>query len=343
MKKGKTAVILFNLGGPDSLENVRPFLFNLFYDKNIIRVPNPFRWLIAKLISSRRTKTAQEIYKHMGGKSPILEETEKQRKALEQELKNKNIKIFISMRYSLPDSNEAIEQIKDYNPDNIILIPLYPQFSTTTTKSSVEDMMVKIKEINFKGNLDMLCCYPTNEKFIEAHAENIRNTISPLKNKNIKILFSAHSLPEKIIKQGDPYQWQIEQTVEKIIERLQIKDLNYKITYQSKVTPVKWLGPSTEDEIRVGAEEQKCIVVVPVAFVSEHSETLVELDIEYARIAAERKAEYFRVPTLGTSRIFISALAEIIKSFLKEEKNLVSSDKKTRICPTSFKGCICRG
>ena len=339
----KTAVILFNLGGPDSLENVEPFLFNLFYDRAIINLPNPIRWIIAKTISAKRTKIAQEIYKQIGGKSPILEETDKQAKALELSLKDKNIKIFISMRYSFPDSLETAKQIQEFSPNSIILLPLYPQFSTTTTGSSIQDMRKRLDEIDFKGNIISVGCYNTDEDFIDSHVENIQNTIKKVGNKNYRILFSAHSLPEKIIKQGDPYQWQIEQTVEKIVEKLAIKGLDYKITYQSKVTPVKWIGPATEEEIKLACLEKDSIVIVPVAFVSEHSETLVELDIEYAKIAEDLDTEYLRVPTLGTSKKFIDGLAKIIKSHLLEKKNIATSDKKIRICPENFSKCICKG
>jgi ferrochelatase len=204
-------------------------------------------------------------------------------------------------------------------------------------------MKKQLSARKFKGKLQTICCYNTDENFIDAHVLNIKETIKKLRNKNYRILFSAHSLPEKIIKQGDPYQWQIEQTVEKIIERLHIEQLDYKITYQSKVTPVKWIGPSTEEEIKLACDEVRAIVVVPIAFVSEHSETLVELDIEYAKIAKDRSVEYLRVPALGTSKKFIYALAQIIKSLLKEKKNIVTSDKKTRICPESFIKCICKG
>jgi ferrochelatase len=336
----KTAVILFNLGGPSSLGGVESFLFNLFYDKAIINLPNPIRWILAKLLSVKRKKTAQEIYSQIGGKSPILEETKKQAVALESVLQN--IKIFISMRYTFPDSKEVAQQIKKYNPENIIFLPLYPQFSTTTTASSIKDMREKLQEIGFKGNINTICCYYSDENFIDAHIENIKKTLTKLRSKNYRILFSAHSLPEKIIKQGDPYQWQIEETTRKIVEKLAIKNLDYKITYQSKVTPVKWLEPNTEDEIVRACRDKKSIVIVPIAFVSEHSETLVELDIEYAKIAAETSTEYLRVPALGSSKKFIHSLEKIIKSHLVEKKNIVTSNKKTRICPRNFNKCVCK-
>lgn len=343
MKNKKTAVILMNLGGPKNLDEVKSFLFNLFYDKAIIRLPNPFRWLIAKIISSRREETAKDIYKKLGGKSPILENTIKQADALEKQLNSdsdNDFKVFISMRYASPRSFEIIEKISNYNPDEIILLPLYPQFSTTTTGSSVADMMRWLDKLKEKTKI--ICCYYRNEKFIESHVRKINLTLAKVKNKNFRILFSAHGLPEKIIKAGDPYQWQIEETVRNIVPYLNIKDPDYKITYQSRVGPMKWLEPYTEKEIEEACKENKTIIIVPIAFVSEHSETLVELDMEYAEIAKKHNIEYLRVETLNNCGIFISGLAEMVKNFTNTTNFIVSSEKRTKICPENFKDCICR-
>lgn len=339
----KTAVILLNLGGPSSLKEVRSFLFNLFYDKAIIRLPNPFRWLVAQLISRLRENTAKDIYKQMGGSSPILAETISQKIALEARLNSKYIRVFIAMRYSKPFSYDSIEKVKEFSPDQIILLPLYPQFSTTTTESSIEDAKREINKAGLDIPIKAVGCYPINNSFIRAHITNIKDTLKKVKSENYRILFSAHSLPEKIIKDGDPYQWQIEQTVKQVVKGLKIKDLDYKITYQSKVTPVKWLEPFTEKEIKIACDEKKAIIIVPIAFVSEHSETLVELDIEYKEIADTKGVEYHRVPSLGTNPLYIEALFNIIKDFSKSQKNLVTSDKMSRICPENFNKCICKG
>ena len=347
----KTAIILMNLGGPSNLGEVKQFLFNLFYDRAIIRLPNPLRWFVAKLISSRRENTAIEIYKKLGGKSPILEETIKQKIALEDKLNNCNpsqthdddqYKLFISMRYSSPRSFEITKEISNYAPDEVILLPLYPQYSTTTTKSSIDDMLEQLDKINLKEKTKSICCYYTNSKFIESHVDKIKLTLEKVKGKNFRILFSAHGLPEKVIKDGDPYQWQIEETAKKIVERLNIENLDYKVTYQSRVGPMKWIEPYTESEIENACKEGKSLVIVPIAFVSEHSETLVELDMEYAEIAKRYKTEYFRVPALGNCEIFISSLEEIVKKFTLVTNFLVSSEKKSRICPENFIGCICK-
>jgi len=339
----KTAIILLNLGGPSSLDEVRGFLFNLFYDKAIIRLPNPFRWVVAKIISALREEKAKTIYSQIGGASPILSQTMKQKNALEQALNDQNSKVFISMRYSSPFSFDTSNKLKEYKPDEIILLPLYPQFSTTTSDSSIKDMVDSLNKINFKGDIKIIGCYPKNKEFIEAHASQIKEILKKQNSKNYRILFSAHSLPEKIVKDGDPYQWQIEETVKDVVKKLKIKDLDYRITYQSKVTPVKWLEPSTEKEIEAAASEQKAVIIVPIAFVSEHSETLVELDIEYKKIAEEKGIEYNRVPALTANEHFIKTLAGIVKSCMKTEKSFITSDKMTRICPTKFGKCVCRG
>ncbi|WP_347939179.1 ferrochelatase [Rickettsia oklahomensis] len=337
MKK-RIAIVLFNLGGPNSLESVKPFLFNLFYDKAIINLPNPLRYIIAKILSITREKKSQKIYSLIGGKSSLLQETQEQRLVLTEKLKQlvkEDFSVFINMRYSAPFAKETINQIKKYNPSEIILLPLYPQFSSTTTGSSVK---------NFLQNLDIpikvVCCYPLEEDFIKAHVYLIKEK---LYSKNFRILFSAHGLPEKIIKAGDPYSFQIKETVKAIVKELNIKDLDYKITYQSRVGPIEWLKPSTEDEIKLAGKLKKDIIIVPISFVSEHVETLVELDIEYKLIADRYEIQYTRIPTLGTNKIFINSLTNILLRFINNaDTNLVMSSSSTRICPNEFTKCLCK-
>jgi len=342
--KKKIAIVLFNLGGPDSLESVKPFLFNLFYDKAIINLPNPFRYIIAKIISTTREKKSQKIYSLIGGKSPLLQETEKQKLALSESLKQsikEDFEIFINMRYTSPSAKEVVKQIEKYNPTEIILLPLYPQFSTTTTGSSVK---------NFSDNLNInipvktICCYPTEEDFIKAHVSLIKEKLLGKNDKYFRILFSAHGLPEKIIKAGDPYSFQVEKTVEDVVKELNIKDLDYKITYQSKVGPVEWLKPNTEDEIEIAGKQKKNIIIVPIAFVSEHVETLVELDIEYKLIADKYNIQYDRISTLGINKNFINSLTNNILKFINNtsDKNSVTSASGTRICPSKFSKCLCK-
>ena len=284
----KKAVILFNLGGPDKLESVEPFLFNLFNDPAIISIPSIFRYPLAKIISKRRAPIAKNIYKEIGNKSPIFELTQEQATSLENNLKKKgNYKCFVVMRCWHPRAENVIKEVKEYNPEEIILLPLYPQYSASTSGSSIKEWNDLCKRENYKIKTKTICCYPTESNFLESHANLIKKTIKNLENKNFKLLFSAHGLPENKIKKGDPYQWQVEQTVQGIMDKLINENLDYVISYQSRVGPMKWIGPPTDEVIIKYSKEKKGIVIVPVAFVSEHSETLVELDIEYKILAEE--------------------------------------------------------
>lgn len=337
----RKAVILFNLGGPDSLDAVEPFLFNLFNDPAIIRLPFPVRWLIAKLISRRRAPIAQKIYAHMGGSSPLVSQTEAQKDALQSWLDlhadEDTFATFIVMRYWHPQSDAVAKKVREFNPDEIILLPLYPQFSSTTTASSFKDWRRAAKSAGVMTPTASLCCYPSERGLISAYARLIAPKLLELDGKPTRILFSAHGLPQKIVDAGDPYQWQIEQTAAQIVNRLARPGLDWKICYQSRVGPMKWLQPSTDDEIRRAAAENLNLVIVPIAFVSEHSETLVELDIEYAEIAKDAGiASYHRVETVGISAEFIAGLGEMV---LNLEANNISSNDGGRICPAKFGNC----
>lgn len=346
----KIAIVLFNLGGPNSLNSVKRFLFNLFYDKAIINLPNPLRFILAKIISITRNKKSQKIYSLVGNNSPILQETESQKAAITEKLKqtlNEDFKIFIAMRYSYPDSEESVRKINEYNPSEIILLPLYPHFSSTTTGSSIKDFIYSLykNKSEYSQHIKTICCYPIDDEFIEAHLSLIKQSLKKLKNKkSFRILFSAHGLPVKIIKAGDPYQWQIEKTVENLVSKLSIDNLDYKITYQSRVGPVEWLKPNTEDEIEIAGKEDKSLIIVPIAFVSEHVETLVELDIEYRKIAGKYKIEYIRTPALGTNKLFINSITKMVSNLVNygfDTKNLICSSINKRICPYNFTMCPC--
>ena len=333
----KTAVVLFNLGGPDKQESVKPFLFNLFNDPNIFRLPNPFRYLLARLISSRRTKEATEIYAEIGGKSPILEITNSQAEALQKELKNKGIenKVFVCMRYWHPMTAEVVSKVKDYNPDKIFLLPLYPQYSTTTTKSSLDAWFKEAQNQELNTKTKYTCCYPYDAKLIKAHQKLIQDKINHVKDKKVRVLFSAHSLPVSIIKKGDPYQWQVEQTVKAVMQGIHGYE-DHVLAYQSKVTPVKWLEPTTPSEIENAINEDRALVIVPIAFVSDHSETLVELDIEYQELASELGCKhYYRSESLNIDQTFIESLSEIVSESEKTE----SGNIRQKICPATFKQC----
>ena len=344
----RLAVVLFNLGGPDSLTAMEPFLYNLFNDPAIIRVPRIFRSFIAKRIARRRAPIARKIYNHLGGCSPILEQTISQAKALETSLSDiDDVRVFTCMRYWHPRSNETLAQVKEYSPDRIVLLPLYPQFSTTTSASSIKDWKLAVQEKAFplqKVVTTAVCCYSTMQGFIEAQAELIRPYLDKASlNGPFRLILSAHGLPERIVLSGDPYAWQVENTAKAVIDLLDYKDLDWVLAYQSRVGPLRWIGPSTDDEIKKAGRKGVGLVLAPIAFVSEHSETLVELDIEYKQLAMESGVKcYFRSPTVGTHPVFISALAHLIRDCLKQatkDTDIVLPQNKKMVCPSHFVGC----
>ena len=334
----KKAVILFNLGGPDNLESIEPFLFNLFNDPAIISIPSFLRYPLAKFISKRRAPIAKNIYREMGNRSPILELTEQQAKSLEKNLSTQgSYKCFVVMRCWHPRAVDVIKRVQTYNPEEIILLPLYPQFSATTSGSSINEWKKLCEKENYKTKTKTICCYPTEDNFIESHASLIKKTIKKLNNRNFKLIFSAHGLPESKIRKGDPYQWQVEETVKGIMLKLAGENLDYIITYQSRVGPMKWIGPPTDEEIVKYSKEKKGLVIVPVAFVSEHSETLVELDIEYKKLAEKNGCSFYkRVPALGIEENFIKGLAKLVL-----QKETIGNYVSSIICPNKFAKCLC--
>lgn len=348
IKNKKVAIILFNLGGPYNQDSVKGFLYNLFSDKYILRFPKYIRQFCAFLLAAKRTSPAKEIYAQLGGKSPILKETQNQADALLKQLKKKKqnieFEIFVCMRHWHPMADKVVLGVEKFNPDEIISIPLYPQFSTTTSLSSIEDFQQKMKKLLPEKNYKTICCYPENEDFIEAHLALIKDELAKIKNINdYRILFSAHGLPERIVNKGDPYQYQVEKTVELIVKKLAIEKLDYKACYQSRVGLLEWIKPYTEDEIKLAGKQRKNLIIVPISFVSEHSETLVELDIEYKEIADRYHIDYIRVPALRCHDKFIQGLANIVETSLAQQDkiNFISSDQMKRICPKDYQNCPC--
>ena len=328
----KTAVVLFNLGGPDCPEAVEPFLRNLFTDPAIISLPWLVRQPLGRLIAKRRAPIAREIYEKIGGRSPIVEETQAQARALEQALAAQGLeaKAFIAMRCWHPFSDGAALAVKQWGAEKIVLLPLYPQYSTTTTASSLKDWDRAAKKVGLNVPTTQVCCYPDAPGFIEALADSIRETWAKTKQgTRYRLLLSAHGLPERVVAKGDPYQWQVERTATALVEKLGIDGLDHVICYQSRVGPLKWIGPATDAEIRRAGSEGLGVVVAPIAFVSEHSETLVELDIEYAKLAQENGvADYLRAATVGVRTPFIATLADLV--------TCAASD---RLCPAQFLRC----
>lgn len=345
----KTAVVLFNLGGPDKPESIRPFLFNFFMDKNIIRAPLPVRWLVATLIANRRSRReAGDSYALLGGASPLLKNTQAQTAALEKVL-GPGFKVFVCMRYWHPQAEEVARQVKGYAPDHIVLLPLYPQFSTTTTRSSFQSWDRAAKAADLTATTARVCCYPLDEGFISASAALVRGAyeraVADTQNDDRplpRVLFSAHGLPEDVINDGDPYQWQCEQSARAIAARTGIAGLDWVICYQSRVGPKKWIGPSTGDALRAAAADKVPVIIYPHAFVSEHVETLVEIEIEYRHMAEEWGVPYFmRVPTVGTQPAFIEGLAALVRKNISAA-GIVSETGK-RLCPQEWRRCCMSG
>ncbi|WP_421730374.1 ferrochelatase [Brevundimonas sp.] len=310
----RVAVVLFNLGGPDDAASVKPFLFNLFNDPAIIGLPGLLRTAVARLISSRREKPAQANYAMMdaGGGSPLLAETRRQSAALEarlgQVLPGDEVRTFICMRYWHPMTAEVAADVTVWGPDEVVLLPLYPQFSTTTTQSSLKAWNAAYAG---SGRSRTVCCYPEAKGWIEAQVESIQAAMLKAEGQPVRVLFSAHGIPEKLVAQGDPYQEQVETTVAAIVSRL--GGVDHQICYQSRVGPMKWLGPSTPEALTQAGQDGVGAIVVPVAFVSEHIETLVELDIEYGELAhGLGVAPYIRTPTVSLSQPFIDTLADAV-------------------------------
>ena len=337
----RVAVVLFNLGGPASLQGVEPFLFNLFHDPAIIRVPQPFRWALAKFISKRRAPIARNIYAKMGGGSPILGQTQSQAAALRDALAGNgdHFETFVAMRYAAPRASDIIEQVRRFRPNKIVLLPLYPQYSTTTSRSSLREWQAVAYDRELGSPFATICCYPQDLGFIAAQAEVIAESIAQVPpNVRFRLLFSAHGLPQDVVASGDPYQAHVELTAKALVAALNRSPLDWRVSYQSRVGPKKWIGPSTDDEIKKAGSEGLAIVIAPIAFVSEHSETLVELDIEYAQLAtASGVPHYIRVPTVGTHPKFIEGLASLVRVAMKSEG--VRSGPGPKVCPQTCKQC----
>jgi len=341
----KLAVVLFNLGGPDRPEAVRPFLTNLFSDPAIIAVPQPFRALLAWAIARRRTPTAQEIYGRIGGRSPIVPETEAQARALEAALAGRGIeaRAFIAMRYWHPFGHEAAAAVKAWGADRIVLLPLYPQYSTTTSASSLKDWHAAAARAGLSLPVETVCCWPGEPGFIAAQATLLKDAIARVPaGQPFRVLFSAHGLPERVIAKGDPYQWQVEQTSAATVAALGHEGLDWRVTYQSRVGPLAWIKPYTDAEIEQAGTEGKAVIVVPIAFVSEHSETLVELDLEYAELAHEKGVPaYVRVAAAGTHPAFIAGLADAVANAVARGRG-IAPDTGRRLCGAKWSQCPCR-
>ncbi len=349
----RVAVVLFNLGGPDNQAAVRPFLENLFMDPAILRVPG-FIWpWLGRFIASRRTKAAQANYALIGGGSPLLELTRAQAAALEAQLNaaadGAEYRCFVAMRYWHPFAAETVAEVQAWGAEEQVLLPLYPQFSTTTSGSSLDDWGAASAKAGLSLPSTALCCWHSDSGFAGATAQLVQDAYLKARAElpaetPLRVLFSAHGLPEAIIKRGDPYQWQVEQTVAAVVAQLDLptmapEGLDHGVCYQSRVTPQKWIGPSTEAEIERAAHEKTAVLICPIAFVSDHSETLVELDIEYREVAEKAGIPgYFRVPAQNSDAGFIAALAGLVQRSRAGSRRLCSF-AGGRQCPKAQPGC----
>ncbi len=335
---GRVGVLLLNLGGPDRLEDVGPFLYNLFSDPEIIRLPLP--WLqkpLAWFIATRRTKRSQENYKKIGGGSPLRRITEAQGQALKEQLQalGEDAEIYIGMRYWHPYTEEAIARLTQDNIDELVILPLYPQFSISTSGSSFRllEQMWKTNPQLQQQKYTVIPSWYKQPGYLQAMAELIAQELEQLENPDEgHVFFSAHGVPKSYVEEaGDPYQQEIEECTELIMRTLN-RPNPHTLAYQSRVGPVEWLQPYTEDAIEVlGEQGVKNLVVVPISFVSEHIETLEEIDIEYRELAEIAGIDNFRrVPALNTHPVFIRALADLAMDAMKSPRLDLSQVSKMK-------------
>jgi protoporphyrin/coproporphyrin ferrochelatase len=319
----KIGVLLFNLGGPETLRDVKPFLYRLFSDPEIIHVKfSPLRKAIAYTIATLRRKTSEGYYSQIGGGSPLRRLTEEQASALADELnaRGRTAETFVGMCTWHPFLHEAIDKIEKANIDSLVILPLFPQYSVTTTGSGFAVLRQLIdRHPDFKKlDVQWICAWPDHATYIESFVQGIQRELEKFdKADNVHLLFSAHSIPASYVRNGDPYLEQTKITVEAIMDRLGRQN-PYRLSFQSKIGPVKWLEPFTNDVITdLGKQGIDDVLVVPVSFVSEHIETLYELDILYKKVADEAGvANFRRVPALNSDPTFIRALADIVESTL---------------------------
>jgi protoporphyrin/coproporphyrin ferrochelatase len=323
IKQMKVGVLLFNLGGPETLQDVKPFLYRLFSDPEIIRIKwGPARKALAYTIATLRRKTSEGYYRQIGGGSPLRKLTEEQARALAGELRarGKDVETFVGMCTWHPFLSEAVERIERSNIESLVVLPLFPQYSVTTTGSgfAVLRTLLDKRPAFQKLGVQWVRSWADQPSYIESFVQSIRRELAKFNDPDsVRVLFSAHSIPESYVREGDPYLEQTKKSVELIMDRLGRKN-PYQLSFQSKIGPVKWLEPLTNDVIKeLGKQGIRDVLVVPISFVSEHVETLYELDILYKKVAEEAGVVNFRrVPTLNSDPAFIRALAEIVESTL---------------------------
>lgn len=317
---GRRAVVLLNLGGPDGPEAVEPFLRNLFSDPAILPLPFPLRWYLSRRIAARRTPATKELYARIGGKSPLLAETLAQALALEQVLNERGTaRVFVAMRYAAPFADEVVQDMLDFAADELVLLPLYPQYSTATTETSLKNFTRALKRQRMTVPCRAIRSWPDLPGFIEVLADRLLEAFGKIPEGTApRILFSAHGLPQQTVDKGDSYPGEVRKTVDAVLAvlatRLTVPPPEACICYQGRSRNIAWLEPSVESEIDRAGAEGRALVVVPVSFVSEHIETLVELDLDAAERARVVGVPMFlRTATVGTHPRFIKALAKLVE------------------------------
>ena len=309
----KEAIVLLNMGGPNNLDEVEMFLKNMFRDKNILTMKSDLlRWFVGTMITFTRTESSQDIYKQIGGKSPIVGHTKKLVAKLQSRVGD-DVIVDFAMRYTPPFADEIVERLNEQNVDKIYLIPLYPQYSSTTTKSSLEDFEDAYHFANGNAILSEIKHFFQNRTYNEAILQRIKEKVGSDSYNDLDIIFSAHGLPQKIVDAGDPYEQHVTRHVEILKEMLQREGMDFHqvhLAYQSKVGPMKWLEPSLETKL--AEVKNKGVIIFPLAFTIDNSETDFELEIEYREIAQEMGFKDYRVCKCpNDSELFVDALVEI--------------------------------
>ena len=311
----RKVLVLLNFGGPQSLDEVEGFLKNLFTDPYIFRYPSWFRHLLAWYLTRKRLEEVKENYKFMGGKSPLVDSTKAQCDALSTMFQG-SYDVYCAMRYSSPSIPEVINKLKETKPQEVLLLPLYPHFSMTTTYSSFRAWEEEARRQGFSYPTQRVCCYPRNRGYINAHSDQIQKTYASIQDKsNVRLLFSAHGIPMQFVRQGDPYVSHIKLSCAEILKSLKNKKVVFQesvLCFQSRVGPMKWTTPYLEDELKRAAKDKKDVLVVPISFVGEHSETLAELDRDYRKMAEDMGIKFYRVPALECHPSFIEGLSELV-------------------------------
>ncbi len=302
------AVVFLNMGAPRNLDEVELFLKNMFNDKNIITVKSNFlRSFIANLIVFFRKKEAKENYKKLGGSSPLVEHTKEFNKVASEVLA---LPVTTIMRYTPPFAYEELKKLKEKDVSQLVVIPLYPQYSTTTTKSSLEYLEDAFKKLDYHPKLKVVENFYKEDFFLDAVVKKIKETMNSHDSKEFDLIFSAHSLPKKIVEAGDPYQKQIEENVE-LLKKRGLEFKNIHLAYQSKLGPVEWLTPSLEEKLK--EIENKNVIIYPLSFILDNSETDFELSLEYKEVADE----------LGFENYFVSSCINADKDFIKGFTKLI--------------------